>query len=91
MPDFSVDDIEIEPYEYVSACGSGDIKELIKELEDSGYLKPGSSSSDLNKGTINPKDVEFWDSLDHLKNKRHLLTVSEENFIISLAERFKHL
>ena len=91
MPDFGVDDIEIEPYEYVSACGSGDIKELIKELEDSGYLKPGSSTSDVKDETINRKDVEFWNSLDHLKNKRHLLTVSEENFIISLAERFKHL
>lgn len=91
MPDFSVDDIDISPIEYINACGDYDIKELIKELEDSGYLKSGSSSSDTNKETINPRDVEFWNSLDHLKNKRHLLTTSEEDFIISLAERFKHL
>jgi hypothetical protein len=91
MPDFSVDDIDISPIEYINACGDYDIKELIKELEDSGYLKSGSSSSDINKETINSRDVEFWNSLGHLKNKRHLLTTSEEDFIISLAERFKHL
>jgi hypothetical protein len=91
MPDFSVDDIQIEPYEYVSACGAGDIKELIKELEDEGYLKPNSSASDISDDTTNRKDVEYVDSLHHLKNKRHLLTRTEEDFIISLAERFKHL
>jgi hypothetical protein len=47
MPDFTPDDMDIQPYEYVSACGPGDIKELIQELVDSGYLP--TSVLNLNK------------------------------------------
>jgi hypothetical protein len=29
MPDFSVEDLEISPYEYVSACRGSEIRDLI--------------------------------------------------------------
>jgi len=47
-------------------------------------------SSEQNDKTINKRDCEFVDALNHLRNKRHLLTTTEEGFIISLADKFKH-
>lgn len=91
MPEFTPDDINISPDEFVNSCNKSEISELIDELVTHGFLDQSAISSEQNNETINHKDCEFVDALNHLRNKRHLLTTVEENLIIQLAERFKHL
>ncbi len=90
MPDFTPDDISVDPDEFVSSCNSREIKELIDELIERGHINRSAVSSEQNDKTINKRDCEFVDALNHLRNKRHLLTTTEEGFIISLADKFKH-
>ena len=90
MPDFTPDDISVDPDEFVSSCNSREIKELIDELIEKGHIDRSAVSPEQNDKTINKRDCEFVDALSHLRNKRHLLTTTEEGFIISLADKFKH-
>jgi hypothetical protein len=47
MPDFSTE-IDIEPYEYISACSKRDIDDLIEGLIEDGHL-------DSFNGGVKPK------------------------------------
>lgn len=92
MPDFSVDDIEINPGEYVYACNKREIAQLIDELVEEGHISPerrDGGADGVRRPNIN--DVKFWESLDKLAKCRDLLSIKEENFINSLADKFKHL
>ena len=90
MPDFTPDDIDISPEEFVNSCSKREIDELIDVLVTDGIIDRSVLSSEQLDETINKKDCDFVDALNHLRNKRHLLTTTEEGFIISLAEKFKH-
>jgi hypothetical protein len=95
MPDFTPEDITIDPSEYVSACDSQDIKELVEALVEDGYIKRSALIDPINVdggyGRLYAKDLDFVESLESLKSKRHLLTTTEEEFINSLAKRFLHI
>ena len=39
----------------------------------------------------NPQDITFWESLDHLKKCRDMLSIQEENYINNMAHKYKHL
>ena len=90
MPYFTPDDIDISPNEFVHSCNQREIKELIDELITEGYIDRSAVSAEQHDETINKKDCEYVDALNSLRNKRHLLTTTEEGFILSLAEKFKH-
>ena len=90
MPDFTPDDIDISPEDFVHSCNQREIKELIDELITEGYIDRSAVSSEQQEETINKRDCDFVDALNSLRNKRHLLTTTEEGFIISLADKFKH-
>jgi hypothetical protein len=90
MPDFTPDDITVDADEFVSSCNSREIKELIDELIELGHIDRSAVSPEQLDETINKRDCDFVDALNHLRNKRHLLTTTEEGFIISLADKFKH-
>ena len=90
MPDFTPADIDISPAEFLNSCSTREREELIDELILQGYIDRSAVSSTQSDETINKKDCDFVDALNHLRNKRHLLTTTEEGFIISLAEKFKH-
>jgi hypothetical protein len=90
MPDFTPDDIEISPEEFLNSCSTRERNELIEELVEQGYIDRSVLSSEQLDETINKRDCDFVDALNSLRNKRHLLTTTEEGFIISLADKFKH-
>jgi hypothetical protein len=90
MPDFTPDDIDISPEEFLNSCSTREREELIDELILQGYIDRSAVSSTQSNETINTKDCEFVDALNNLRNKRHLLTTTEEWFILNLANKFKH-
>jgi hypothetical protein len=93
MPEFSAE-VDIDPSEFVDACTSRERQELIDYLVECGYISEDQKYiKSPNYGVRGPNinDESFWDSLDHLKKCRDLLSTTEESFINNLAERFKHL
>ena len=94
MPDFTPDDIDIDPSEFVDACSSRERQELIDYLVQCGYISEDQKNIETpNYGVRNPNinDESFWDSLNYLKKCRDLLSIEEENLINNLANKFKHL
>lgn len=90
MPDFSVDDIDIQPYEYVNACGSGDIKELIDELVDSGYL-PKSVLTYNTKGKVDGLgrlQSDFSEKLQKLTNVYYIISKEDEEILESIIKKY---
>jgi hypothetical protein len=90
MPDFTPEDIDIEPYEFVSACNTREIKELIESLIENGHLPESvlnhAKGSDEKRGRL---ESEFIDKLDKLKDKFYSLSVEEEDSIEKIFK--KHL
>jgi hypothetical protein len=90
MPDFYVDDIEIEPYEFVRACSKSEIKELITELTEEGHLPKSvlvhESAASSKRGVM---ELEFIENLEKLKEKYYSLTLDEEQTIQEIFK--KHL
>ena len=94
MPYFTTEaEIDIDPSEFVDSCTNSERKRLIEILEEDGYIEPAQTNKAAGNGVRKPNinDQRFWESLDHLAKCRDLLTISEEQFINNLAERFKHL
>jgi hypothetical protein len=91
MPDFTPDDIDIDPNEFLSACNSKEINELIEALIEDGHLQPDQLTESNNSKKLNPQDVTFWESLDYLKKCRDMLSIHEENYINNMAYKYKHL
>ena len=92
MPEFTTE-IDIDPSEFIDSCSNGELKRLVEILEEDGHIQPSTETSSKNHGVRRPNinDETFWESLEHLKKCRDLLSTTEESFINNLAERFKHL
>lgn len=84
MPGFYVDEIEISPDEFVTACSKRELGELVDALKDEGYVILEKNNKDSN---VN----EFTSSLDILKESKHMLSLEEEQMLIKMAERFRHI
>jgi hypothetical protein len=91
MPTFYVDDMDIEPYEYVSQCSYSDIKELIGELVDKGHLPPSIknmiSKKDNKERGFHPSEAIYEEAVDKLHGKYTALTQEEEETILKIANR----
>ena len=86
MPDFSTE-IDIEPWEYISACSKREVQELIESLVEEGHLdsfngqvKPVSKHNTL-------MEDEWWAALVKLRDSRHLLSSEDEDRITDIAKR----
>jgi hypothetical protein len=92
MPEFTTE-IDIDPSEFVDSCSKRELTRLVEILEEDGHIEPSQSSKSNGTGVRRPNinDQRFWDSLNHLAKCRDLLTISEEQFINNLADRFKYL
>jgi hypothetical protein len=92
MPEFTTE-IDIDPSEFVDSCSKREKDRLVEILIEDGYIQPDQDSKNGNNGVRRPNinDQTFWESLDKLAKCRDLLTITEEQFINNLAERFKHL
>jgi hypothetical protein len=90
MPYFTPDDLNIDPSEFVDSCDSSEINELIEALVENGSIKP---SQVVKEGVKRPNnnDEVFLTSLGTLAKCRDLLSITEEQFINNLAERFKYM
>ena len=86
MPDFSTE-IDIDAWDYISACSNREVKELIEALIEDGHL-------DSFNGQVKPVnkhntllDDEWWSALVKLRDSRHLLSPEDENRITDIAKR----
>ena len=86
MPDFSAE-IDIDAWDYISACSNREVKELIEALVENGHL-------DSFNGQVKPVnkhntllDDEWWAALVKLRDSRHLLSPEDENRITDIAKR----
>ncbi len=83
MPDFSVEDVEISPSEFVYACSKREIKDLIECLQEEDHIK----------GNLHPNDGgnlldDEWLKVCHkLNDSRLQLTLEEEEIIKKIASR----
>ena len=92
MPEFTAE-IDIDPSEFVDSCSKRERDRLVEILIEDGDIQPDQDTKNGNNGVRRPNinDQKFWESLDKLAKCRDLLSLEEENFINSLAEKFKYL
>jgi hypothetical protein len=90
MPDFSVDDIEIEPWEFVSACSRREKKELVEALINDDEVYDDSLLSEVPRrtGGRGYDAYEFEQAVDKLTLNYHSLSKEQIDIIINLAKRF---
>ena len=92
MPSFYIDDVEIEPHEYVKECSYSEIKELVRELVDEGHLPPSvsgmiSEKKQKKRNGYHPSEANYESALDKLHGKYSVLTQEEEEIILKIASR----
>ncbi len=86
MPDFSAE-IDIDAWDYISACSNREVKELIEALVENGHL-------DSFNGQVKPTNIhntllddEWSETLNKLRDSRHLMSSEDEQRIIDVAKR----
>jgi hypothetical protein len=86
MPDFSTE-IDIDAWDYISACSNREVKELNEALVEDGHL-------DSFNGQVKPVnkhntllDDEWWTALVKLRDSRHLLSSEDEQRITDISKR----
>ena len=86
MPDFSTE-IDIDAWDYISACSNREVKELIEALVEDGHL-------DSFNGQVKPTNIhntllddEWSETLNKLRDSRHLMSSEDEQRIIDVAKR----
>ena len=86
MPDFDYDgSIDIDVDDFIIACSSREIEEVIDELVERGYIKPSQVIHD-SQMTI-PEQI-FQEALQKLDGKWNRLTKEEEEIITNISKRF---
>jgi hypothetical protein len=90
MPDFSIDDLDIDPYDYLDACSDREIKEVIKWLVDYNHISK-SSVGTVGDKALNVNDIMFQENVDAISKSKLLLSNEEEDIINKIGEKFKHL
>lgn len=91
MPSFYVDEIEIEPYEYIDTCTKSEIRDLISELVDRGHLPTSVKQFqkiDEKKKGFHPSEAEYENALDKLHGKYTNLSREDEETILKIANKF---
>lgn len=85
MPDFSVEDLEISPDEFVDSCSKRELKELIDYLVEDGLVARKFSSA----GGVRSYDENIYEeALVKLSGRWNMLSAIESEFISNIAKRF---
>ena len=85
MPDFSVEDLEISPDEFVDSCSKRELEELIDYLVEDGLV----ARKILTGGEIRGYDEGVYeDALVKLSGRWNMLSTAESEFISNIAKRF---
>lgn len=82
--DFTVDE-DISVDEFLSACSSSEVEELIEALIDGGHL-PRHANKDIDPRGVGESMYE--EALDKLHGKWNRLSQEEEETVINIAKRF---
>ena len=86
MPEFYVEDIDIDPSEFIDACSKREIEELIDALAEDGYIpKPIKPVPLEDKNLMDEEWDEIMAKLGGLGRLR--LTNEEEEIIRKIANR----
>lgn len=65
------------------------MSEFTTEKED--FINKPTPQENYGVRKPNVNDEIFWESLEHLKKCRDLLSIHEENYINNMANKYKHL
>ena len=79
-------DVDIDVDEFLDDCSELDIKNVIEWLKDNDYLKDNIIIPGNNNDSI--LDIEYKNALSKLYDKRINLSLEEEQFLITLANKF---
>ena len=87
MPTFYSEDIDIDPSDFVDACDRQEIQELIDVLIEDGYIKQTARPvSEAREDNL--MDSTYKNAIEKLLDKRIYLTLEEEQFILTLANKY---
>jgi hypothetical protein len=86
MPDFSTE-IDIEPYEYISACSKRDIDDLIESLIEDGHLDSFNGRVKPKREGVTVMELEWDELMMKIRNSKHLLSNEDESRIIDIANK----
>lgn len=92
MPEFYVEEIDIEPYEFVRACSKSEIRELIIELVEEEHL-PKSVLQQMNtdkdgKRNISMLEQEFLEKIDKLSKRYHSISREDEETLETIFKKY---
>jgi hypothetical protein len=79
-------DFDIDIDDFLSACSSSEIKELINALIDDGHIP--KSILEFKSSNVSISESEFEDALGKLHGKYHRLSKEEEEAIMRISKRF---
>lgn len=86
MPYFTPDDLDIDVDEFLSACSSREIKEIIKALVEDDHL-PKSVL-----GNSNPKEgrlqSDFSNKIEMLKEKYYSISNEDEQLLENIFKKY---
>jgi len=85
MPDFTIDDLEITPEEFVDSCSKRELKELIDYLVEDGLVSRKQTPLGYQNGY---EESVYEEALVKLSGRWNMLSSTESEFIISIAKRF---
>ena len=77
-------DIDVDFAEFYGDCSDREKKELAEYLIEDGFV-PGQTEQ---AGEDNLMDITYKNALNKLYDKRILLTLEEEQFLINLANKY---
>lgn len=87
MPYFDYDgSVDIDVDDFLSACSSREINDLIDALEEDGYIKSSQRLTD--DPTVSASEQLFEEALNKLHGKWNQLSNSEEEIILTITKRF---
>ena len=87
MPEFT-QEIDIDINDFLNECSSWEMRELISELEDRGYIKRNSSTYDKDDNEPNYEVSDWSDILYKIMDNKHQLTSEDE---LTIQNIFKKL
>jgi len=92
MPTFYVDEIDIEPYEFISSCSDSEIRDLIIELINEEHL-PESVLNQLKtdkdgKRNQSILEEEFLEKMDKLSKRFHSISREDEETLETIFKKY---
>ena len=91
MPDFTPDDIEIEPSEFVDSCSTRELGELVDALVDIGYLPKNvlklNKKNKIDDG-LGRLQSEFANKLQKLTDVYYTISTEDEEVLQTIINKY---